>query len=74
MIKCGVKIIIHSQTSTIAPLKFGNGYLFDVTLYQACDGLSISALKQKRVSKNGPRAQACGHDAFLAETIPRCWE
>ena len=24
-IKCGLKLIIHSQTSTIAPLKFGNG-------------------------------------------------
>ena len=24
-IKCGLKFIIHSQTSTVAPLKFGNG-------------------------------------------------
>ena len=24
-IKCGLKLLIHSQTSTIAPLKFGNG-------------------------------------------------
>ena len=26
-IKCGVKLLIHSQTSTAAPLKFGNGYV-----------------------------------------------
>ena len=26
-IKCGMKLFIHSQTSTIVPLKFGNGYV-----------------------------------------------
>ena len=25
IIKCGVKLLIHSQTSTVEPLKFGNG-------------------------------------------------
>ena len=25
IIKCGMKILIHSQTSTVAPLRFGNG-------------------------------------------------
>ena len=25
IIKCGIKLLIHSQTSTVQPLKFGNG-------------------------------------------------
>ena len=24
---CGMKLLIHSQTSTVEPLKFGNGYV-----------------------------------------------
>ena len=27
IIKCGMKLHIHSQTSTVQPLKFGNGYV-----------------------------------------------
>ena len=25
--KCGMKLLIHSQTSTVAPLMFGNGWI-----------------------------------------------
>ena len=27
VIKCGMKLLIHSQTSTVQPLKFVNGYV-----------------------------------------------
>ena len=27
IIECGMKLLIHSQTSTVKPLKFGNGYV-----------------------------------------------
>ena len=40
-----MKLLIHSQTSTVQPLKFGNGYIISPTLYWACDYLSMLGLK-----------------------------
>ena len=36
-VKCGVKSFIHSQTSTVLPLKFGNGYVISPTPYNGCN-------------------------------------
>ena len=30
IIMCGVKLFVHSQTSTVHPLKFGNGYVISL--------------------------------------------
>ena len=40
---CGMKLLIHSQTSTVAPLRFRNG----------CNYLSMLGLKLNHVSKRG---------------------
>ena len=49
-----MKLLIHSQTSTAAPLKFGNGQV--TTLYNGCNYLSMLGLKLNHVSitKKGP--------------------
>ena len=46
-------LFIHSQTSTVASLKFGMGKLFHPTLYNGCNYLSILGLKLNHVSKRG---------------------
>ena len=47
-----MKLLIHSQTSTIVPLKFGNGYVFFYsTLYNDCNYLSVLGLKLIHVCK-----------------------
>ena len=52
---CGMKILIHSQTSTVQLLKFWNGYLISShNLLITCDYLSILELKLIQVSKRGP--------------------
>ena len=35
-VNCGMKLLIHSQTSTVAPLKFGMDKKFNPTLYNGC--------------------------------------
>ena len=49
IIKCGVKLLIHSQTSTV-PLKYGTKY-FHHTLYWAHDYIFVLGSKLIHVSK-----------------------
>ena len=51
---CGIKLLIHSQTSIVQPLKFGMDNLFHSTLFRVCDYLSMLGLKFNRVSKGAP--------------------
>ena len=50
---CGMKLFVHSQTSTVQPLKF------HPTLYWACGYLSMLGLKLIHVSKRGPYGVLC---------------
>ena len=45
VIKCEMKLLIHSQTSMVQALKFGNGWVISSTCYQTCYCLSILWLK-----------------------------
>ena len=54
IIKYGMKLRIHFQTSTVAPLKFGNVYIFHPKLYWTCNYLSMLVLKLTHVNKKGP--------------------
>ena len=54
-IKCRMKLRIHSQTSTVTPLKLWNGYVFHYTLYWACDFLFMSGLKSICFSKTSSK-------------------
>ena len=51
---CGMTLLIHSQTTTVAPLKFGNGYQFHPMLYDGCNYSSMLGLKLIHVSKRDP--------------------
>ena len=51
-IKCGMKLLIHSQTSTVQPLKFGN-VISSHTEYRACNYMSMLELKLNSISKRG---------------------
>ena len=50
-----MKLFIHSETSTVVPLKLGMDKYFHPTLYNGCKYLSIPELKLNYVSKRGPR-------------------
>ena len=51
-----MKLLIHSQTSTVAPLKYGNmDKLFHPTLYNGCNYIYMLGLKLNHVNKRGPR-------------------
>ena len=52
-----MKLLILFQTSTVAPLKFGNGYVISphTTLYHGCIYLSMLGLNLTHVSKRCPR-------------------
>ena len=51
-ITVGVKLLTHSQTSTVQLLKLGNGFkYFHPTLNHGCNYLSVSGLKFIHVSK-----------------------
>ena len=54
IVKFGMKLLIHSQTSMVAPLKFGNG--FHPTFFQQCGYLSTLGFKSIHVSKRCPDA------------------
>ena len=51
---CGIKLLVHSQTSTVQPLIFGNGQVIYPILYWACGYVSMLALKLNYVSKWAP--------------------
>ena len=53
-VKCGVKLRIHSQTSMVPPLKFGNGWFIHRTSYWGCNYLSMLKLTLNHVSKSIP--------------------
>ena len=58
MIQCEIKLLIHSQTSTVQLLKFGNGKVISFDTLLACDYLSMLGLKliYASVSIRGPRS------------------
>ena len=49
-----MKLFIHSQTSTAAPLKFGIDKWFHPTLYKGSNYLSLLGLQLIQISKSGP--------------------
>ena len=57
IIKRGMKSLIRSQTSTVAPLKFGKKdiKLFHSTLYKGYNHVSVPELKLNRVNQRGSR-------------------
>ena len=52
--KCGMKLLIHSQTSTVAPLKFGNGKVSASSLNNGCDCLPMLVLNWSILMKGAP--------------------
>ena len=52
---CGIKLLLHSQTSTVAPLKFGNGLVIWSHIFNGCNLLCLLGLKLNYVGKRGPR-------------------
>ena len=59
-VKCGVKLLIHSQTSTMPPLTFRNGWAISTHFCNACNYLSyvsMSGFKLLYGSKKGEGAQ-----------------
>ena len=52
-----MKLLIKSQTSTVQPLKFGNGNVISPHYYRVCNDLAMQRLKLIYVSKRGPRDQ-----------------
>ena len=50
----GMKLLIHSQTSTVQPLKFGMDKQFHPTLYNGCNYLSMLGIKLNHASERGP--------------------
>ena len=58
-VKCGMKVLIHFKSSTVVPLKFGNGKLIPPhptpwTLYNGCNHLSMLGLKWIHAGKSVP--------------------
>ena len=54
-----LKLLIHSQTSTTVPLKFGNGSTIHISLYWVCDYLSTSRLELIHGSYRGLMVEMC---------------
>ena len=67
-----MKLIIHSQTSAVQPLKFGNGYVIHSIFYKACDYLSMLGFKLNHVSKRGPGAKL-GYGKHKAPVMRRAF-
>ena len=55
IIKREMTLLIHSQTSTVQPLKFGTDVLCHPTLHWVCDYLSMYGFRLIHVSKMGLR-------------------
>ena len=49
-----MKSPIHFQTSTVQPLRFGNGYVISPTLYYGSNYISMLGSKLNRVGKRAP--------------------
>ena len=54
-----MKLLIHSQTSTVQPLPFGTDKSFHTTLYDRYNYLSVLGFKLIHVSKRGPSCAEC---------------
>ena len=50
---CGMKLLIHSQTSTVQPLKFGDGYVISVPIFLGMRLFIHVGFKSIYVSKSG---------------------
>ena len=72
IIKCVIELFIHSQTSTIQPLKFGMDKWLYPTLYWACGYLSIRGLKLIHVDKRVPRCRICA--CAMRATLHHRWK
>ena len=59
-VKGGMKLLIHSQTSTVQPIEFGNEQ-FHPTHYNGCNYLSMLWLNLIHLSKIGLRSQCVRH-------------
>ena len=57
-------LLNHSQTPTIAPLKFGMDKRFLPSHYNGCNYLSMMGLKLIHVSKRGPWSVSCVYGVF----------
>ena len=71
IIKYGIKLLIHSRTSMVQPLKFGDEIVISA-IFWVCDYLSRLRLIQ--VSKRGPWGQKKTWRGVTAEpVVHRCW-
>ena len=52
-----MNVLIHCQTSTAQPLKFGNWQVISSHIYNGCDYLSLLGLRLIHVSKRGIRTK-----------------
>ena len=59
IVMCGMKLRVHSQTSTVQSLKFGNGYMLSSHIYWACDYISMLRSNLIHVSKTEPCQIMC---------------
>ena len=50
-VKRWIQLLIHSQTSTMPPLKFGDGWIISSHIYNGCNYLSMLGLKLINASK-----------------------
>ena len=57
IIKCRMKLLIHSPTSTVQLLRLGMDKSFLPILYWACNYLSMLGLKSNHVSKSDYQSQ-----------------
>ena len=48
-----MKLLVHSQTSTVRPLKFGNGWVISSHTLWGCDCLAMMRLKLILTNKKG---------------------
>ena len=55
-----MKLLIHSQTSMVKPLKFGNWLVISSDVYKGCNYLSMPGLKLIHASKSGPMSVCRG--------------
>ena len=67
-VKCGMKYLIHSQTSAAAPLKFGMDKYVHPTLYNGCNYLSMLRLLAKGIPEQN---SWCLQITFLMHFLER---
>ena len=55
ILKCGMKLLIHSETSTATTSMFRSWYVISPTLYWACEYLSMLGFNIIHISESGHR-------------------